>query len=138
MIAKRRPVILVSPVPERIEVSEVRGGGKVNLNQCLVVPLYGVEDVDGRAKYKAELINRIRKLEFPHLSFIPESKIKGVRNSICRLDRIQSCFANQMDAINLKLSQEVLEVFKGQIEFFMTERYGDDFQVYREVLFGSS
>ena len=43
-----------------------------------------------------------------------------------------------MDAINLKLSQEVMEVFKGQLEFFMTERYGDDFQVYREVLFGSS
>jgi len=138
MIAKRRPGILVSPVPERIEVSEVRGGGKINLNLCLVVPLYGVEDVDGREKYRTEFIDRIRKLEFPHLFFIPENKIKGVRNSICRLDRIQPCFANQMDAINLKLSQEVLEVFKGQIEFFMTERYCDDFQVYREILLGSS
>lgn len=138
MIAKRRPVILVSPVPERIEISEVRGGGKINLNLCLAVPLYRVEDVDGRAKYRTEFIDRIRKLEFPHLSFVPENKSKGIKNSICRLDRTQACFANQMDAINLKLSREVLGVFNGQIEFFMTERYGDDFQVYREVLLGSS
>ena len=102
------------------------------------MPLYGVEDIDGKAKYSPEFIDRIRKLEFPHLSFIPENKTKGLKNSICRLDRTQACFANQMDAIDLKLSQEVLGVFKGQIEFFMTERYGDDFQVYREVLLGSS
>ena len=81
-----------------------------------------------------EFIDRIRKLEFPHLFFIPENKLKGFRNSICRLDRLQACSANQMEAIDLKLSKEVLDVFKGQIEFFMTERYADDYQVYREIL----
>jgi len=76
-------------------------------------------------------------LEFPHLFFIPEYLSKRLRNSICRLDRIQACFVNQMEAINLKLGKEVLSVFKGQIEYFMTERYGDDYQVYREILLGN-
>lgn len=132
VIAKRRPVILILPVPERIEIFEVRGGGKVNLNLCLVVPLYGVEDVDGKAKYRTEFIDRIRKLEFPHLSFVPERRLKGLKNSICRIDRIQACYPNQMEAIDIKLSNEVLGVLKGQIEFFLTERYDDYYQLYRE------
>ena len=132
IIAKRRPVILISPVPKRIEVSEIRGGGRINLNLCLVVPLYGVEDVDGKAKYTTEFIARIRKLEFPHLSFIPESRLKGLKNSICRIDRMQACYPNQIEAIDIKLSNEVLGVLKGQIEFLLTERYDDYYQLYRE------
>ena len=136
--AKRRPAILISPVPEKVEISEIRGGGKINLNLCLIAPLYSVEDIDGKAKYRMKFIDRMRKLEFPHLFFTPENNLKGLRNSICRLDRLQASFANQMEAIDLKLSKDVLNVFKGQTEFFMTERYADDYKVYREILLESS
>ena len=97
--AKKRPVILISPVPARIEAPKIRRGGKINLNLCLVAPLYSVEDIEGRAKYGNEFVDRVR-----------------------------------MEAIDVRITEEPLNVFKGQMEYFMTGRYGDDYQVYRELL----
>jgi hypothetical protein len=135
--SKKRPVILIAPVPEKIDIRDIRRGGKINLNLCIVAPLYSVVDKDGKAKYPDKFLDRVRKLEFPNIFFVPKKSSEGIRESICRLDRFQGCFHNQMRPLNLCLDDEVLKVFKGQIEFYLTERYGDDYEVYRESLLSS-
>jgi len=132
--SKERPVILIAPVSERIAIGNIRSGGKINLNLCIVAPLYSVVDKYGKAKYPDKFLDRVRKLEFPNIFFVPKKSSEGIRESICRLDRFQGCFYNQMRPLNLCLNDEVLKVFKGQIEFYLTERYGDDYKIYRELL----
>jgi len=132
--AKRRPVILVAPSPTKAEEREIRQGGKVNLNLCIVAPLYSVADKDGFRKYNEDFVDRIRKLEFPHLLFIPENSDKQIRHSICRLDCLQACFANQLEAIDISLSEEVLTVVLGQVNFYSTGKYEGNYQIYRECL----
>ena len=131
--SKKRPVILIAPVPERIAIGDIRSGGKVNLNLCIVAPLYSVVDHGGKAKYPTKFLDRVRKLEFPNIFFVPKKSGERIRDSICRLDRFQSCFHNQMHSLNLCLDDGVLKVFKGQIGFYLTERYGDDYKTYREL-----
>jgi len=130
--AKKRPVILLSSEPEKIEAREVRGGEKVNLNLCIVAPLYTVSDKDGFAKYDEDVVNRTRMLEFPNLFFLPE--YRRIRHSICRLDCIQACFSNHMEATEVCLNNQVLNVFLGQVNFYLTGEYKGDYQVYRECL----
>jgi len=136
--AKRRPVILIAPRPEIINVERIRGGGKVNLNLCVVAPLYSIIDKEGFAKYSEQFVNRIRRLEFPNLFFIPENKENRIRYSICRLDCFQVCFTNHLEAMNICLSDEVLSVFQGQINFYLNGIYEGDYKIYRECLVGNN
>ena len=131
--AKKRPVILIA-MPEKINIRSFRGGGKIHKNVCLVAPLFGVEGIDGKAKFPDEFINRIRSMEYPHLFFVPEDAGGLIRHSICRLDSIQATFAPHLEYTSLSLSNEAIDVICGQIEFFMTNSYRGDYQVYRESL----
>lgn len=132
--AKRRPVVLITPTPEEIDTRSVRGRGKINLNLCVAAPIYSVIDKEGLAKYTEQFVDRVRKLEFPHLFFIPENPGKGIRHSICRLDCLQVCFSNQMDAVDSCFSDDVLRVFLGQVNSYLTGIYEGDYQTYRECL----
>jgi len=132
--AKRRPVVLLAPKQEIINTKKIKGGRKVNLNLCVVAPLYSVVDQEGSAKYSQDFIDRIRKLEFPHLFFFSENQNKGIRPSICRLDCIQVCFVNHMEALDLCLDDEVLNVFLGQVRFYFGGIYEGDYEIYRELL----
>lgn len=127
--AKRRPVILIAPTPDRITI----GGGRINKNLCVVAPLHGVEDAYGNAKFPSGFVDKVRNMEFPHLFFIPkESGI--VRNSLCRLESIQSVYKPHLKPTNLRLSDEATNIFLGQVDFFMTGKYAGDYQTYREIL----
>lgn len=130
--AKIRPVILITPAPKRITLQQIRGGGRVHRNLAVVAPLYSVEAKDGKAKFSIDLIDRIRSLEFPHFFFCPHHPL--IRNSICRLDSIQTSFLGHLKPLDLRLCDDVLEVFKGQLEHYMTGRYEGDYQIYRESL----
>jgi len=135
--AKRRPVILIAPAPVQIDIKPIRGGGKIHRNLCIVAPLYSVEDKEGNAKYPLDFVNRTRMMEFPNLLFVPSST--GIlRNSICRLDSIQTTFVPHLEAVDLRLVDEVVKVFLGQVEFYMTGSYRGDYQVYRESLISES
>src|SRR3972149_5488697 len=131
--AKKRPVILITPTPERINIRALRGG-RIHKNVCLVAPLYSVEGVDGKAKFPEDFVNRIRNMEYRHLFFIPEDSGGQIRHSICRLDSMQAIFAPHLESTDLCLSAEVIDILCGQIEFFMTNSYVGDYQVYRESL----
>ena len=132
--AKKRPVILIAPTPERIELGQkIRGGRKIHKNLCLVAPLYSAVDAYGDPKFPAEFIDRTRNMEFPHLFFVPETS-PYLRHSICRLDSIRAVFHPHLEPKDLQLSDEAMNVFLGQIEFFLTGEYSGDYQIYRELL----
>lgn len=130
--AKRRPIVLLSPIAEEIKVPLIRGRGKVHKNTCIVAPLFSVEDKYGNAKYHPEFVNRIRQLEFPHLFFIPAYPLQSIRNSICRLDCIQAYLQNHLNPLDLQFNEEILKIFQGQTRFYLTETYEGDYQYWRE------
>jgi len=134
--AKRRPVILIVPAPERIALPQIRGGGRVHRNLAIVAPLYSVATKEGKAKYHPDFINMIRTLEFPHLFFCPS--YLPIRDSICRLDSIQTSFLSHLEPIDLRLCDEVLNVFKGQLEHHLTGRYYGEYRDWRGLLYGDS
>lgn len=128
VIAKKRPVILLTPSPPLInDVFPIRGGGKINRNLCLVAPLYSIiNKISGQTKYIQEFVDRIRKLKYPHLFYIPENIAYGIRDSIGRFDSIQAAFQSQLEATRLKFNDEFLEVFEGQLEYFLTGIFKED------------
>ncbi|MBW1690827.1 MAG: hypothetical protein JRJ70_08795 [Deltaproteobacteria bacterium] len=64
--AKRRPVVLISPVPQEIETDLVRRGAPVYKNICVVAPLHRIFDPNtGRPKFSEDFITRARLMEFP-------------------------------------------------------------------------
>lgn len=136
--AKKRPVILITPTPERVNIQAIRGGGRIHKNICLVAPLFSVEGPDGKAKFPSDFINRIRNMEYPHLFFMPESSDGQIKHSICRLDSMQAIFAPHLESTDLCISDAVVDILCGQIEYFMTNSYGGDYQVYREGLIAES
>lgn len=133
--AKRRPVILISPPPEKIDIRPVRSGSKykIHRNLCIVAPLYSVVDANGKSTYPNELIDRTRKMEYPNLFFLPgEGRL---RHSFCRLESIQAIYKTRLEATEMRLSEEVSKVFFGQVEFFMTGSSKDDeYSFYREEI----
>jgi hypothetical protein len=136
--AKKRPVILLSPVPGKIDIRGIRRGGKINKNQCVVAPLFSVHDAEGNAKYPIDYVDRVRRMEFPNLFFVPEKPVRGIRHSICHLDCLQTSFPNHLDPLDLCLSSDVLQVLKGQLRLFLTQEYRGDYSEYRECLMNPS
>lgn len=132
--AKMRPIILVTPTPYEIDIKPVRGGGKINRNNCLVAPLYSIYDSEGLEKYPTAFIDRIRKLEFPNLFFIPQKE--PIKHSICRLDSLLSITWTKLEAIDLMLGEETLKLFFQQLDFFLTDKYIEeqDYHYYRKEL----
>ena len=132
--AKWRPAILITPPPAKISVPPIRRGGKVNLKLCLLAPLFSLEDKHGNAKYSSEFVNRIRKLEYSHLFFLPEHEHRNIRNSLCRFDRIFSNYYTHLDLIDLYLSGEALDIFISQIKCYLTGIIEGDYKVAHETL----
>lgn len=131
--AKKRPVILLTHPPESISIAPVRSKDKLHRNLCLAAPLYSVATADGTAKYPAEFINRVRQLEYPNLFFIP-SYPGQLRHSICRLESMQTVYPSHLEPTDLRLSEDVLNIFLGQVNYFMTGNYEGDYWTYRESL----
>ena len=131
--AKRRPVILLTHPPDSIGIAPVRSKDKLHRNLCLATPLYSVVTADGTAKYPTEFINRVRKLEYPNLFFVP-AQGGHLRHSICRLESMQAVCPSHLEATDLRLSDDVLKVFLGQANYYMTGNYEGDYQTYREII----
>jgi len=132
--AKRRPAVLITPPPSKISVPTVRRGGKVNLKLCLLAPLFSLEDKYGNAKYSSEFVNRVRKLKYSHLFFLPKHKQTNIRNSLCRFDRIFSNYDTHLDLMDLYLSGEALDIFISQIKCYLAGIIEGNYKVAYETL----
>jgi hypothetical protein len=132
--AKRRPAIIITLPPPEISITPIRGGRKVNLKLCLLAPVFSLEDIHGNAKYPPDLVNRVRKLEYPHFFFLPACYQAGIRNSLCRFDRIFSIFVTHLEPVNLCLIGEAFDIFFSQLKCYLTGTIEGDFEVAYELL----
>jgi hypothetical protein len=132
--AKKRPVVLLSEPLPGIKADPVRRGDKVNRNICFVAPLYSIVDQHEKPKYSQNFVNRVRKLEFPHFLFIPANKRFAIRDSILRLDSLRPVFKSHLDPIDLRLSDDIMKVLRGQIQFVLTGKSETDYHDVRELL----
>lgn len=132
--AKRRPVVLIVPDPPAVGERPLRGGGRIDRHVCLVAPCFGVADQLGKSKFPQTFIDRVRKLEFPHFSFLPAAGGPLDRDSLLRFDSIQAVFHNHLEPWQWRLADDVLGTLQGQIRFFTTGLYEGDYATVRELL----
>jgi hypothetical protein len=130
--AKRRPVLIVK-MPD----VSVSGSSQPSASRPLpvVLPLYSVEDLSGRAKYEAQFLARAQQLEFPEFFFLPAQGAAVEKDSLIALSRITHIFEAHLEPTNWRLSDETLRVLVGQIVFWLTGVYGGDYKAAREMLF---
>src|ERR1700679_2037062 len=89
--AKIRPVLLLMPELPKIGGQEKGYRGKVQRRRCLVAQIYGLYDVKtGRAEFPPTFVDRVRRMEFPQLMFLPRNTVPLVVDSLLRLDELQS------------------------------------------------
>lgn len=133
--AKRRPVILISPVPPATGISKLRRGGLIDRKICLVVPIYSLSDRQvQRLKYPAEFIERLRILEYPQFLFLPDSPGGFSVPSYARVGELQAVYQPHLRPENRRLCKSVQHILEGQIIYATTGVYGGEFENYREQL----
>lgn len=133
--AKKRPVILVSPVPPDTGIPRLRRGGLIDRKLCLVVPVYSLMDRhENRLKYPQEFIERIRLLEYPQFLFLPEAPGFPRVHSFARISELQAVYQPHLEPVNLRLSETVRQILEGQIAHIITGAYGGEYETYRELL----
>ena len=117
--AKPRPAVILTPPPPEIPIRKIRRGRRINLDLCLLAPLFSVVDEKGKQKYPSEFIDRVRRLEYNHLFFMPGNYEKNLRDSIVRFDRIFSLYKNHLKPIDLRLEGEACRLFFDQLRSFL-------------------
>jgi hypothetical protein len=133
--AKIRPVALVMPQAPPFGVDNKGYRGKVQRNLCLVGQVFGLSDLrTGRQEFSSGFIDRVRKMEFPELLFLPARPGFLEVDSILRLDELQSVFTPNLQATQLALSDEVSGVLRGQLQYLLTRSGPTAYTELRELL----
>jgi hypothetical protein len=117
--AKRRPVVLIQSEPSLVGVKNPGYRGKFSRQRTLVAQMFSIVDKrTGEAKYDNALVERVRRMEFPQLLFMP--KMPGFVDSFLRLDEPQSVFVPHLEPTDTCLGTEVQNVLKHQLRFLLT------------------
>lgn len=109
---KKRPLVILSSGGD--EVPKALKLGKPNWQTAptvLACPYYGADENGGRAGFKADFLERIRRCEYPQFVYdmLP---LSGSRESVLRLDHLQP-IGKHHDAIEFTphcLTNEALEI----------------------------
>lgn len=133
--AKIRPVVLLTP-EYKIEGAETKGfRGKVSRKRCLVTQVYGLADVNsGEAEFSPNFIERVRKMEFPPLMFLPKCVGLFQVDSLLRFDECQSVFTPHLKPTGFALSDDLKKLIRSQVIHLLTGEYGGDYEFYREAV----
>lgn len=115
--AKRRPVVLVQPeLPVGFDNRGFRG--RLQRRRCTVGQVFGLADPKtGAAAFNPSFVDRVRCMEFAQFLFLPKRAALFAVDSLLRLDEMQSVFTPHLEATQYRLSNAVLEVLRGQIQF---------------------
>jgi hypothetical protein len=136
--AKRRPVLLVQPEAPLMAVDNRGYRGKVQRRRCLVAQIFGLEDArTGHPEFSPSFVERVRRMEFPQLLFMP--KMGGVLDvdSILRLDELQSVFTPHLEPTQYALGDEVNAVLMGQWRFLVAGIGPSEYTTLRELILKS-
>jgi hypothetical protein len=77
----------------------------------------------------------VQQLEFPEFFFLPAYGAAIEKDSLIALSRLTHVFDSHLEPSQLRLSDEVLQVLVGQINFWLTGTYGGEYKAARDMLF---
>ena len=133
--AKVRPVVLVMPEPAPFGVSNTGYAGRVQRHRCIVGQVFGLADPKTqRQAFSSSFVERVRKMEFPQLIFLPASPGLLEVDRILRLDELQSVFTPHLDATQWVLGDEVIEILRGQLHYLLAGVGPSKYTELRELL----
>lgn len=136
--AKRRPVVVIQP--EMPIPSTINQGyrGRVHRRRCSVAQVFGLSDsVTGREEFSPEFINRVRKMEYPQLMFLPKRAGLFEVDSLLRLDELQSVFTAHLTPEKFTLASEVATILCDQVQYLFTQKGSNDYTLLREEMLRS-
>jgi hypothetical protein len=136
--AKVRPVVLVMPEAPPFGIDNSGYRGKTQRHLCLVAQVFGLVDMrTGRQEFSTSFVERVRRMEFPELMFLPARPGFLDVDSLLRLDELQSVFTANLQPAPLALSDEVAGVLLGQLQFLLTKAGPSAYTDLRELLLHS-
>jgi hypothetical protein len=119
--AKVRPVILIQTELPLAGVDNRGFRGRIQRRRTLVAQVYGLADsATKEPQFHQGFVDRVRKMEFPQLMFLPEKAGIFSVDSMLRLDEAQSVFVPHLDARQFCLSDEVATILQHQLAFLQT------------------
>lgn len=136
--AKQRPVILAQTELPLSGIDNRGYRGRIQRRRTLVAQVFGLADSKtGESQFNPDFINRVRRMEFPQLMFLP--RLPGIFevDSLLRLDEVQSVFTPHLDARRFALSDDVTAILRQQLNFLMTGEISTEYAELRELLLGS-
>jgi hypothetical protein len=136
--AKKRPVMLIQPEAADMAVNNRGYRGKVQRKRSLIAPVFGLADArTGLPEFNPDWVDRIRKMEFPQLVFLPKKPGLLEVDSIARLDELQSVFTPHLDPTQFALGDEMQNILIGQIQLFFANVGPNYYTELREMLLRS-
>jgi hypothetical protein len=132
--AKKRPAIVISTIPALPKLPQVRHAEKMMQPVYLLAPLYSLYNDDKKAKVHQDLVNRIRRLDYPHIFFIPKEEGSGIKDSFCRFDKICGSFLGHIRPDEICLNKQVHELFFSQLNTYIGGVLQQEFKKAHELL----
>ncbi|NGZ11641.1 MAG: hypothetical protein CV088_20095 [Nitrospira sp. LK70] len=112
--------------------------GRVHRRRCSVAQVFGLADsVTGRAEFSPEFIDRVRKMEYPQLMFLPKRAGLFEVDSLLRLDELQSVFTAHLTPEKFTLADEVATILCDQVQYLFTQKGPNDYTLLREEMLRS-
>lgn len=133
--AKHRPVVLVQSAAP-IAGTDNRGyRGKFARSLYVVSQVFGIADTEtGATKFAPVLVDRVRKLEYPQIMFLPQLPGIFQVDGMLRLDQLQSVFVPHLEATPHCLCDEAQTILKAQIQYLLTGEGPNYYTALREQL----
>lgn len=136
--AKRRPVLLIQPEAPLMAVDNRGYRGKVQRRRCLVAQIFGLTDVrTNHPEFSPSFVERVRRMEFPQLLFLPKKGGVLTIDSILRLDELQSVFTPHLEPTQFALGDAVNTVLMGQWRFLVAGFGPSEYTELRELILKS-
>jgi len=137
--AKVRPVILIQTALPLAGVDNRGYRGRIQRHRTLVAQVFGLADsATKEPQFNPTFIDRVRRMEFPQLMFLPEKTGVFSVDSMLRLDEAQSVFVPHLDAKQFCLSDEMATILRHQLAFIHTQIGPNDYTDLREFLMNES
>lgn len=132
--SKPRPVLMLL-APGAIDEPQQKGMGRIWRPLCLIAPIFSLEFPNtANEKFSASFVERMRKLEFPQLMFLPSYKDALSVDSFARLNECQSVSVNALRPLGFSLSEPVRNLLRSQLLYLMGDQYEGDYHIYRELI----
>jgi len=132
--AKVRPVILIQAEFPVAGVDNRGYRGRIQRRRTLVAQVFGLADVrTGTPAFNPSFVDRVRRMEFPQLMFLPQQAGVFDVDSMLRLDEAQSVFVPHLRAKQFCLSEEVANLLRQQINYLLTGAGPNNYTELREI-----